>query len=205
MAYNLFSLPHVKRAFDLTFVEQIDLFADVAPMTVGDLLQAILVENIPLALAIHTEKARSELIIMPILVELRRLMGRQISLFSGIDFNVDAENGLTGFCDFVISQSPEQLVLSDPVLMLVEAKNDNIKAGLGQCIAEMIAARIYNEREEKGPTIIYGVVTSGSIWKFLKLDGSTVTIDQPEYYLEQLDTILAILTQIVGTTDTRFN
>ena len=87
--------------------------------------------------------------------------------------------------------------------MLVEAKNDNIKAGLGQCIAEMIAARIYNEREGKGPTTIYGVVTTGSIWKFLKLDGSTVTIDQPEYYLEQLDTILAILVQIVETTDTR--
>lgn len=197
MAYNLFSLTQVKRVFGINLVEHIDLFAPVAPVSVSDLLQTILAENVPLALAIHTEKARSELIIMPILVELRRLMHRQISLFSGIEFNIDAESGLTGVCDFIVSQSPEQLVLTAPILTLVEAKNDNIKAGLGQCMAEMIAARMYNEREGTGFTTMYGVVTTGSIWKFLKLDGNDMVVDQPEYYLESLDKILAILLRIV--------
>jgi hypothetical protein len=80
----------------------------------------------------------------------------------------------------------------------VVAKNDNIKSGLGQCVAEIIAARVFNEREGKGPTIIYGVVTTGSLWKFLKLEGGTVFVDQPEYYLDRVEKILAILLRCVG-------
>ena len=63
---------------------------------------------------------------------------RRISLFSGIDFNVDAENELTGVCDFLVSLSPEQFYVEAPVIILVEAKNLDLKAGLGQCVAEML-------------------------------------------------------------------
>ncbi|MEG3979123.1 hypothetical protein QT970_31610, partial [Microcoleus sp. herbarium8] len=38
----------------------------------------------------------------------------------------DAARGLSGYCDFLISRSPEQLVIESPVIALVEAKNDNI-------------------------------------------------------------------------------
>lgn len=193
MAYSDFTLNDVKRAFDLTFHEQTDLFGNVPEIAIGDLLQTILAENTPLALAIHTEKARSELIIVPILVEVRRRMQRQISLFSGVDFTVAPQRGLSGVCDYILSASPEQLVVSAPVVMIVEAKNDNIKAGLAQCIAEMVAAQLFNEREGTGLTTIFGVVSTGSIWKFLKLEGSTVFIDMPEYYLESVDKILAVL------------
>ena len=124
MAYNMFSLVQAKRAFGLRLQEQINVFAEVVPLPISELLHVILAENIPLALAIHTEKARSELIIMPVLVELRRLMNREISLFSGIEFNVDPLQGLNGVCDFVVAGSPEQLILTAPLLMLVEAKND---------------------------------------------------------------------------------
>jgi hypothetical protein len=198
MAYNQFTLTSVKRSFGLVLHEQTDLFADISPVVVNDLLIAVLAENVPLALAINTEKARSEFIIAPILVELRRLWQRQISLFSGIEFSVDPEQGLSGTCDFIVSQSPEQLILNAPVLVIVEAKNENIKAGLAQCMAEMVAARVYNERERTGITIVYGVVTTGSIWKFLRLEGSTVYVDQPEYYLENLAKILAILLHVAA-------
>lgn len=197
MAYNVFSLAQVKRTFGLQLHEQTNVFGAIAPLPISELLQTILAENIPLALAIHTEKARSELIIMPILVELRRLMNREISLFSGIEFNVDPLQGLNGVCDFVVAGSPEQLILTAPLLMLVEAKNDNIKAGLGQCMAEMIAAQLFNERENIPISTLYGVVTTGSIWKFLTLEGTIMTVDQPEYYLEQIDTIMGILASIV--------
>ncbi len=63
------------------------------------------------------------------------------------DFNVDSEKGLTGFCDFIISSSSERLFVSAPVMMLVEAKKEDIISGLGQCVAEMVAAQIFNERE----------------------------------------------------------
>jgi hypothetical protein len=57
-------------------------------------------ENVALALNIHTEKARSEMIIAPMLIEVRKILNRQISLFSGVEFNVDASLGLTGVCDY---------------------------------------------------------------------------------------------------------
>ncbi len=75
------------------------------------------------------------MIISPILLEVRRKLNYKISLFSGIDFNVDNTRGLNGFCDFLISLSPEQLFIRAPVITLVETKNENLKSCLGQCIA----------------------------------------------------------------------
>ena len=83
-------------------------------------------------------------------------------------------------------------------MMVVEAKNDNIKSGLGQCTAEMVAARVFNEREGAGASLIHGAVTTGSLWRFLKLDGDTVFIDRAEYYVDQLDKILGIFLHCVG-------
>jgi hypothetical protein len=198
MAYSDFTLEGVLRAFALTLDERTDLFARVPEIAVSPSLRTHLESYVPLALAIHTEKARSELIVMPILLEVWNLMGRQIGLFSGISFDVDSEQGLAGFCDFILSQSPEQFVLSAPVVTVVEAKNDNIKSGLGQCVAEMVAARMFNERTGEGPATIHGAVTTGSIWRFLKLDGETVYVDRPEYYLDRVEKILAILLHCVG-------
>ena len=167
-------------------------------MPISPLLAAVLDEHVPLATSIHTEKARSELIVAPMLVEVRKLMGRRISLFSGAEFNVDAAQGLNGTCDFILAASHVQLFLQRPAVMIVEAKNDNIKSGLGQCVAEMVAARIFNQQAGDGPSIIHGAVTTGSIWRFLKLDGPTIFIDQPEYYLDRMEKILGILMHCVG-------
>jgi hypothetical protein len=90
---------------------------------------------------------------------------------------VDIEQGLNGICDFVISHSPEVLVITAPVIIIVEAKKENINAGLGQCIAEMVAARFFNEHQNNEILVIYGVVTSGTNWKFLKLENQVVSID----------------------------
>lgn len=197
MAYSDFTLTQLKRVFGLVFDEDADLFAAVPEVEVGDRLRATLSENIPLALAIHTEKARSELIIVPILVEVRRRLARQIGFFSGVDFTVDPARGLNGVCDYILTAIPEQLVVSAPVIMVVEAKNDNIKAGLAQCMAEMLAAQIFNAREGNGLQTVYGLVSTGSIWKFLRLQGATVSVDQPEYYLESVEKVLGILLHIM--------
>ncbi len=70
-------------------------------------LTTSLEENVLLAVSINTEKARSELIIANVLVEVRKLFQRCLSFFSGIEFTVDRELGLTGFCDFIVSLSKE--------------------------------------------------------------------------------------------------
>lgn len=147
-------------------------------------------------MAIGTPKARSELIIAPILVEARKLMQRRVSLFSGVGFDVAPDQGLTGLCDFIFCRSTEQLMLISPFLVVVGSEKEDINQGIARCIAEMVAARIFNEREDTGVKTIYGVVTVGSISKFLKLEGQTVIVDRGEYYLPQTGKILAILLHI---------
>ena len=198
MAYGDFTLDRAVRAFSLRLVQDEDLFAGLAELEVDAALRATLDNNTPLGMAINTEKARSELIVVPILLEIRRLNGRNLGFFSGITFDVEPEKGLSGVCDFLLSRSPNQWILGPPVLTIVEAKNDNIKSGLGQCVAEMIAARIFNEREGAGPSTIFGAVTTGSNWRFLRLRGEVLSIDRQEYYLDQLGKILAILDRCVG-------
>ena len=193
MSYSEFSLDDIKDNFQITISDMQSLFEDVKSVEINDFLKKILQENIPLALAINTEKARSELIITPILVELRKLADRKISLFSGIDFTVDASKGLKGICDYIISLSPEQLTLTTPVIAIVEAKNDNIKSGMGQCLAEMLGAKMFNEKKGNNVACVYGVITTGSIWKFMKLVNNTAYIDGDEYYLNNLEKIMGIL------------
>jgi hypothetical protein len=193
MSYSDFNLEKVKKSFELTTYEKIDLLGNTPDLECSNLLKEILRYNIPLALASNSEKARSEMIIAPILIDLRRQLQDRINVFSGIEFDVESEKGLTGICDFIISDSPEQLFVSAPVITLVEAKKENINAGLGQCVAEMLAARIFNERSGNEIPAIYGSVTTGSIWKFLKLEGSVINIDLTEYYLKDVNKILGVL------------
>ena len=194
MAYSDFTtLSKFKKAFNLQIDEESDLFVTVEPLQPSESLAATLAETVELALAINTEKARSEMIITPILLELRRRVNYQISLFSGSDFNVDFEKGLNGYCDFIISRFKEQLTINAPVAIIVEAKNENIKGELGQCAAAMLAAQLFNQQEENDIHTIYGAVTTGDIWKFLKLEGADVCIDLSNYYIKDINKILGIL------------
>ncbi len=200
MSYSDFTLEAVKKNLNLKISTRDNIFAGVTPSPISDYLQETLAYNVPFALASNTEKSRSEMIITPILLELtkqKKQKNQEISLFSGVEFNVDFSQGLSGNCDFIISRSPEFLLINAPVILVVEAKKENIKGGLGQCIAEMYAARLFNEREENEITEIYGVVTTGEIWKFLKLSDERVQIDLAEYFLNDVAKIMGILTSAV--------
>ncbi len=199
MAYSDFDLKKVRTDFGLHIDEQPDLFADVTPVQPGATLVNALAETARLAIAIHTEKARSEMLITPVLLEIWRQAQSQISLFSGTEFRVDEARGLTGYCDYILSRSKEQLTINAPVVMVVEARNENIKGGLGQCMAEMIAAQMFNAQEGNAIDTIYGAVTTGEIWKFLKLMGVVVSIDLSDYYIvRDVHNILGILWQGIG-------
>ncbi len=193
MPYSQFTIDIISETFGFTISEKIGLFADIPEITYSEILKQLLKEYIPLAVAIGTEKSRSEFIIAPILFEIKQQLSNQISLFSGKEFNVEPEKGLSGFCDFIISKSPEQLFIQAPVVTIVEAKNDNIQSGLGQCIAEMIAAQIFNERKGNVINAIYGIVTTGSIWKFMKLTGKQIEVDLDEYFINNSAKILGII------------
>ncbi|MFM8330940.1 MAG: hypothetical protein ACKN9T_04575 [Candidatus Methylumidiphilus sp.] len=197
MPYSNFTLKKVQKDFGVQIIEKIGLFSDIASRDISEHLKETLRDNVALAAAINTEKARSELIIAPVLIELRKQFAKTISLFSGVELNVDKDRELAGFCDFIVSQSAEQLFLSAPVIAVVEAKNDNMMNGLGQCAAEMIAANLYNAQEGVVLTKIYGAVTSGHNWKFMKLEDNAVYIDMDDYSIKEISKITGILCAMI--------
>ncbi|MDM8548240.1 hypothetical protein [Candidatus Venteria ishoeyi] len=195
MSYSDFSIADLQDKFQLTFIEDQMLFPAISDYQLPEAFKAMLLQFIPLALAIDTEKARSELIVAPFLAQLK-LSLKDISLFSGIEFNVDKNLGLAGRCDFIISKSREQYRLDAPIVVMVEAKNDNIKSGIAQCGAEMIAAQRFNAEKNNHLDTIYGCVTTGSLWRFLKLSGKDFYIDTQEYHIQTPEKIAAILVYI---------
>jgi hypothetical protein len=212
MPYSSFTLDEVEQKFSLQL--QAGRFLPVLkPIVPSSLLQQVLSATLPLAQETGSEKARSEFIIAPILVELRTIMGNAISVFSGEDFTVDKELGLNGICDFLISRSPTQFKINAPVIALVEAKKGVLKDGWGQpatqgseeaseqsvavCIAEMVAAKKFNEARSQPIEHIYGIVTSGTAWQFFQMQGDLITIDAEEYGLSPVDRILSILKWMV--------
>ena len=198
MSYSEWTLESVLPAFQLEAVDTAGLFSEIETVDPTAHLVTALARKAPLAATIGTEKAKSEMIVADVLVELLEHFDRSISLFSGIDFNVDAENGLTGVCDFLVSLSPRQSLLEAPVIIVVEAKKDDLLIGLGQCVAEMLAAQRFNAEKGNDIQCIYGATTSGTDWKFLKLEGNHLNIDMVIYTIERCDRILGILSSMVA-------
>lgn len=203
MVYSDFTLEKVKKIFNLNIIEELDIFTNVKELKANESLTNLLNHTIPIALASNSEKSRSEMIIAPLLLVLKIQLKDKINLFSGVDFTVDTEKGLNGISDFLITHSSEKLIITAPVITILEAKKENITGGLGQCIAEMIGAQIFNQELENSPSKIYGAVTTGSIWQFLQLENQTIYIDLREYYLNNVNKILGILFSFIETTSVK--
>ncbi|MEO0488140.1 MAG: hypothetical protein AAFZ49_01115 [Cyanobacteria bacterium J06659_2] len=194
MSYSQFkTISSVKTAFNLTVIEGDRFLPAIAAIEPSPILSGYLQESLPIVATSGSEKARSEGIIYPMLLEVRRLLERHVSLFSGEEFNVDESVGLTDICDFLITRSPEVLEIEAPAVIVVEAKKTDLKTGFGQCIAEMVAAQRFNQAQKTPIPIIYGSVSNGIQWQFLALADSTLTIDLNVYALPPIDQILGYL------------
>lgn len=198
MSYKDFTVSQLKSQFDLHFVEQAAPIVSQSAITPSTYIEETLQRNFRIAQTVSTEKIRSELIVAPILMELVILMNQQISLFSGSDFTVDPTAGLNGWVDFLISLSAEQLEIEAPVAVIVEAKKEALNVGIPQCIATMVAAEQFNKARENVISPIYGVVTTGTFWRFLALENNVVTIDFSDYYVSPVENILGTLVSMVN-------
>lgn len=200
MPYKNFNISEVTQKFDLTLVGDNCFLPEIEPVSPNPCLLEYLKESIPLAIAMGTGKARSELIISPIIFELRKLFKKEISFFSGEEFDVDNDLGLTGCSDFIVSLSPEQLFIEAPVLIIIEANKENFKDVLGQCIAQMVAAQKFNNKNDESVSVVYGSVTNGNVWSFLKLEEDIVTVDFTEYSIMPVERLLGILVWMIEDT-----
>ena len=192
MAYNKFTMAQLRKEYQLVITGQSALFADVPPAVISDWLRQTLAKQTETAFRSGSEKARSEYLIAPILIEVYEQSRDRATLFSGVEFDVDRKRGLAGFCDFLFTLAPHTIEILAPIISVVEAKKEDIPNGIPQCLAELVAAQIFNAAEERNIDTLYGIVTTGTDWKFLRLRGTEATIDNDLYYLDNVEKIVGI-------------
>jgi hypothetical protein len=201
MRYEDFTLESAEARFDLVTVPG-DLFPGLTPLPVPEWLRELLARGQAVA-ALVSEKARSEFLVAPILLACRDLVSGDLSIYSGQRLDVDADLGLVGECDYILALTPPVPRLRAPLVTVLEAKRGDIELGLGQCVAQMVGARLFNEHAGRQPGPVFGAVTTGESWQFLRLKDSTVTLHRERLFIAGVGGILAALQSILTTVTSR--
>ncbi len=172
------------------------LSSSITPVAPSPYLTTTIAKNLQKPMS--SEKAKSEYLISPILSEIQERNMAFTQLFSGYTFDVDKQKGLKGLCDYILTFSLDTpIVITSPVFSIVEAKNDNLSNGIPQCIAELYAAAIFNQRQGRPLPTLYGATTFGLQWQFIRYTEGFAEVDATVYYINQLPQILGILQHIV--------
>ena len=201
MAYSEFTLDSASRLLGVTS-QPAELFPGVQPAVAPAWLADTLARGGQgLHLSTISEKARSEFVVAPVLLAARELSGDRFAIFSGQRLDVDPGRGLTGECDFILTASVLGPPLRAPIAVVVEARKNDIEAGLGQCAAQMVAADLFNQAAGRPPSPVFGCVTTGETWQFLKLTGQMILLDHDRHYINEHPLILAIIKQISESAD----
>lgn len=199
MVYSDFTLDQLDRLFGISET-QVRLFSEESLITIQPSERLLADVQEGQELPVFSEKAKSEMLITPVLREVRRQSGNQFNIFSGYQFEVDKERGLTGICDYLFTTHPRTNRIKSPVFCAVEAKSRSVEEGIAQAGAEMIAARLFNERENTPTPVVFGCVTNAYEWLFLKLEGNQLFTDTDRYFLDVLNLprLLGVLGGIVA-------
>ncbi len=196
MAYADYSLEALTSQLGIT-VSSAELFGNPAPVPPPPWLAETLQRGLRQVLV--SEKARSEFIVVPILLACQELSPRELTIFSGQRLDVDPARGLIGECDYILAATPPVPALQSPLLTVVEAKRNEVESGVWQCLAQMVGARDFNLRAGTAPPSIFGCVTNGEAWQFLRLTGSTAELDRRRYYIDNPAVLLgAFRTAVAG-------
>ena len=195
MAYSQFNYKKVRTELGISN-KAAALFGEIVPIEPSSWLK----ESIAMAwgVALFSEKARSEGIVFPILLEMRKRNAESISFYSGAILNADESKGLNGECDFILGKGEQDFALEVPLFCMIEAEDNDIEKNIPQCIAQMEGARTYNKNEGKITDTIFGCVTTGTEWQFLKLSGNICYLDNQRYYIDKVENILGALQAVIN-------
>ncbi len=197
-SYAKFTFEDLKTLGLRTVVTKLFVDETIKPV----LPSALLVETLERAteVSLDTEKAISEFLIAPILRELQKNNKNVFSVYSGFHFDVDATKGLQGFCDYLLARLPLTVVPEAPIIAVVWAKlSGSFAAAVPQCAAEMYATRVWNERRGEPTQIVYGAITTGDNWLFLRFaDEITIEVNKIVYPLKPLEELLGVWQRIVN-------
>jgi len=193
MSYSDFTLKDLQNKFGIKN-KVCDLFPKFEPLEPSEWLKTTLYKTSQLP--VRSVKSKSETIVFPILLELRDRNNNFITIYSGDNLSADDEKGLKGECDFIITKDTSTFDINYPIIQMVEAKKNDLEIGVPQCAAQMVGAKIFNEKNNVKTKFIYGCVTTGNEWLFLKL-GDELLIDKRKYFLIELGELLAVFQNII--------
>jgi hypothetical protein len=195
MDFSDFALERVAQILGVT-TREASLFPNLRDIKVPSWLVETL--NRRTQLALISEKARSEFIVVPILLASRELSHSPLAIFSGQRLDVDPARGLVGECDFILAATTPVPPLRAPIATIVEARKNDIESGLGQCIAQMVAARLFDQAASRPEATVFGCVTTGEVWQFLQLLGDEALIDSKRYYIDDVAAILDAIQAMIA-------
>ncbi len=194
MAYKDFTLEKIRDNFGIQF--QTDkLFSEIKPFEPSHWLTETLQRSRLFSLT--TEKIRSEVVVFPILSEIKEKNADFIQLFSGEILNIDKSTKLMGECDYIFSRNTGIPRLIAPLISVIEAKKADIDKGIDQCSAQMVGIQKFNEIHKQEIKIVYGCVTNANEWKFIRLQDKLFTIDTDTYFIKELPILLGIFQRII--------
>jgi hypothetical protein len=193
MAYSDFTLDDLERKFGIKNNKG-KLFENISLIQPSQRLK----EDLELAaeLPLRSEKAKSESIVLPILIELRRRNNKYFTIYSGETLNGDELSGLKGECDFILAKDVNSYTMNYPIMQVVEAKKNDIEEGIKQCAAQLLGAKKFNENKGVQLEKLYGCATTGDDWVFLTLTHE-VCVDARKYYLTDIEELLGIFQSII--------
>ncbi|MEM8528096.1 MAG: hypothetical protein AAGG68_25865 [Bacteroidota bacterium] len=197
MAYKDFKFIDLQKQFGIRQTSG-KLFKQKVPLVEpsAHLLRTLeLAKEFPLT----TEKAVSEALVFPILQELKINNRKTVELFSGEKLVADKTLGLTGECDFIFAKAPGSKELIAPIINITEAKRGDIDnpRSLSQSAAQLIGARLFNQKNDTPVEPIYGACTSGHEWIFMRLKAKSILIDTHRYSTANLATLLGVIQHII--------
>lgn len=198
MSYSKFKLSEVIENFNLTYSEE-NLFAKAKPLKMSDKWYSVLETGIEISLPFGSEDARKSGIVYPILMDLRERNNKEVMVYAGLSLNADSKLGLNGECDFILARTKLTKMISAPIFTMVEAERHDFELGQGQCAAQMVGASVYNTKHKTPKSVIYGSITTGFGWQFMRLTDKELCLDTKIYSLEKIDEIVGIFQYIVDS------
>ena len=175
MGYSNFKkISQVTKKFGLD-ARLISLFPPVKSVEPSNWLSTSL--DFAIKMPLTNEKNKSERLVSPILMEVALAYSEQITLFSGEEIFINSNDDLSDPCDFFFALHPPKPYLDTPIISFAEAKDEDLDWGIAQCAAQVYAASLFNIQEGKNLPILYGCVTDGVEWQFLKFENNVFYVD----------------------------
>ena len=194
MAYSDFTLDKAVRQLGVKVIERRNIFTDVKDGEVSAYLKTGMERYS--AMSTISEKARSERYIAPILDDVFSQIVEVFTIFSGENFDVDKGLKLNGVADFLICICTTKILIQVPIIAVAESKRNTPEDGLGQCIAELYAAALFNKSDNNSNIQkLFGITTNGNEWMFGEyiVNEKLFIYDPHKYTIENLPRIIGIL------------